>query len=233
MQHFERRRDRFDLFDRMDSPAVNLCFTMDLPDFRPWCKAQGLPPFHVLLCAVLRSVLAIPNFRYRVFEGEVIEIDRLMPSFTVTNQHHDLNFALFDWSDDLREFVRRGVAARDQAGAMLELNNAYAGLSPRQVKDQVFITLARLHLDPASGRHAGCARHPVAGLGQVQGWTERPPGAAVLGAGPPRLRRRLPHPPVGAAHRRRAGRLHAISLRLTGSGCRRQAPRCVLPGRRA
>jgi len=140
MQHFERRRDRFDLFDRMDSPAVNLCFTMDLPDFRPWCKAQGLPPFHVLLCAVLRAVLAIPNFRYRVFEGEVIEIDRLMPSFTVTNQHHDLNFALFDWSDDLREFVRRSVAARDEAGAMLELNNAYAALTPRQIKDQVFIT---------------------------------------------------------------------------------------------
>jgi len=140
MQHFERRRDRFDLFDRMDSPAVNLCFTLDLPDFRPWCKAQGLPPFHVLLCAVLRAVLAIPNFRYRVFEGEVIEIERLMPSFTVTNQYHDLNFALFDWSDELREFVQRSVAARDAAGAMLELNNAYASLSPRQLKDQVFIT---------------------------------------------------------------------------------------------
>jgi len=158
MQHFERRRDRFDLFDRMDSPAVNLCFTMDLPDFRPWCKAQGLPPFHVLLCAVLRSVLKIPNFRYRVFEGEVIEIDRLMPSFTVTNQHHDLNFALFDWSDDLHEFVRRGVVARDEAGAMLELNNAYAGLSPRQVKDQVFITCIPW-LDFTS------IQHPAATLG--------------------------------------------------------------------
>ena len=158
MQHFERRRDRFDLFDRMDSPAVNLCFTMDLPDFRPWCKAQGLLPFHVLLFAVLRSVLAIPNFRYRVFEGEVIEIDCLMPSFTVTNQHHDLNFALFDWSDDLREFVRRSVAARDQAGAMLELNNAYAGLSPRQVKDQVFITCIPW-LDFTS------IQHPAATLG--------------------------------------------------------------------
>jgi len=158
MQHFEQRRDRFDLFDRMDSPAVNLCFTMDLPDFRPWCKAQGLPPFHVLLCAVLRAVLAIPNFRYRVFEGEVIAIDRLMPSFTVTNGHHDLNFALFDWSDDLREFVRRSVAARDEAGAMLALNNAYAGLSPRQVKDQVFITCIPW-LDFTS------IQHPAAALG--------------------------------------------------------------------
>jgi chloramphenicol O-acetyltransferase type A len=140
MQHFERRRDRFDLFDRMDSPAVNLCFTLDLPDYRPWCKAQGLPPFHVLLCAVLRSILKIDNFRYRVFEGEVIRIDRLMPSFTVVNGNNDLNFALFDWSDDVREFVARSVAARDEASAMTSLNNGYAALSPREVKDQVFIT---------------------------------------------------------------------------------------------
>ena len=158
MHHFERRRDRFDLFDRMDSPAVNLCFTLELPDFRPWCKAQGLPPFHVLLCAVLRAVLAIPNFRDRVFEGEVIEIERLMPSFTVTNQYHDLNFALFDWSDELREFVKRSVAARDAAGAMLELNNAYASLSPRQLKDQVFITCIPW-LDFTS------IQHPAATLG--------------------------------------------------------------------
>ncbi|MDB5791472.1 MAG: hypothetical protein JWQ80_1496 [Massilia sp.] len=158
MHHFERRRDRFDLFDRMDSPAVNLCFTLDLPDYRPWCGQQGLAPFHVLLCAVLRSVLAIDNFRYRVFEGEVIRIERLMPSFTVVNQHNDLNFALFDWSDDLREFVARGIAARDEASSMTALNNSYAALSPRQVKDQVFITCIPW-LDFTS------IQHPMASLG--------------------------------------------------------------------
>jgi chloramphenicol O-acetyltransferase type A len=140
MQNFERRRDRFDLFNSMESPAVNLCFRMDLPDFRPWCKAQGLAPFHVLLCAVLRSILNIENFRYRVFEGEVIRIERLRPSFTVVNQHFDLNFAQFDWSDDVREFVANGQAAREEAGTMLELNRKYAGMSPREAKDQVFVT---------------------------------------------------------------------------------------------
>lgn len=140
MQNFERRRDRFEFFDRMASPAVNLCFTMDLPDFRPWCKQQGLAPFHVLLCAVLRAVLQVENFRYRVFDGEVICIDRLIPSFTVVNQHHDLNFAQFDWSDDVREFVARGQAAREEAGNMLEMNLKYRSMSPRDAKDQVFVT---------------------------------------------------------------------------------------------
>lgn len=158
MHHFERRRDRFDLFDRMDSPAVNLCFTLDLPDYRPWCKEQGLAPFHVLLCAVLRATLTIENFRYRVFEGEVIRIDRLLPSFTVVNQHDDLNFALFDWSDDLREFVARGIAARAEASSMTALNMRYAALSPRDVKDQVFVTCIPW-LDFTS------IQHPTAALG--------------------------------------------------------------------
>lgn len=137
---FERRRDRFALFDGMDSPAVNLCFPLALPDLRPWCREQGLAPFHVLLCAVLRSVLKIENFCYRILDDEVIRIDRLIPSFTVKNLHDDLNFAMFDWSDDLREFVARGRAAGAEAAAMAGLNQRYACLSPRQAKEQVFVT---------------------------------------------------------------------------------------------
>lgn len=140
MNKFELRRDRFDLFDRMDSPAVNLCFTLDLPDFRPWCKEQGLAPFHVLLCAVLRSTLKVENFRYRIVDGEVFRIEGLMPSFTVINQHQDLNFAQFAWSDDLREFVARGQAAREEASSMAALNAKYRAMSPREAKEQVFIT---------------------------------------------------------------------------------------------
>jgi chloramphenicol O-acetyltransferase len=140
MHDFERRRDRFDLFERMESPAVNLCFTLDVPDFRPWCKAQELAPFHVMLCAVLRAVLKVENFRYRVVDGEVVRIDRLAPSFTVMNRHGDLNFATFDWSDDVREFVARGLAARDAASNMTELNIRYRSLSSRAAKEQVFVT---------------------------------------------------------------------------------------------
>ncbi|MCC2957952.1 hypothetical protein LK542_20230 [Massilia sp. IC2-477] len=140
MESFERRRDRFALFDAMDSAAVNICFPLELPEFRPWCKQQGLAPFHVLLYAVLRSVLKVENFRYRILDGEVIRIERLIPSFTVVNQHNDLNFAQFDWADDLREFVARGVAAREDASNMAALNMEYAARTPLQAKEQVFIT---------------------------------------------------------------------------------------------
>jgi chloramphenicol O-acetyltransferase type A len=137
---FELRRDRFALFNAMDSAAVNICFNMTLPDFRPWCKEQGLPPFHVMLRSVLRAVLAIDNFRYRLWQDEVIRIDRLIPSFTVVNQHGDLNFAQFDWVDDLRGFVAASVAARDEAATMTTLNMSHRFSEPRALLDQVFIT---------------------------------------------------------------------------------------------
>jgi chloramphenicol O-acetyltransferase type A len=140
MQKFDLRRDRFALFNGMDSPAVNITFNMTLPDFRPWCKTQGLPPFHVMLCAVLRAVLAIENFRYRLWQDEVICIDRLHPSFTVINQHNDLNFAQFDWTDDLRAFVAASVAARDEAVNMTAMNTMQRTCGARDNKDQVFIT---------------------------------------------------------------------------------------------
>ena len=140
MQNFENRRDRFELFQRMDSPALNLTFTLDLPDFRAWCKEQGLPVFHVMLYAVLNSVLKIENFRYRILDGEVIRVDRISPSFTAKNQHDDLNFAMFEWADDLREFVARSHAAGKKASEMVELNDEYKFNTPREAKEQVFIT---------------------------------------------------------------------------------------------
>lgn len=140
MDKFEQRRDRFALFDGMDSPALNLCFPLALPDFRPWCREQELAPFHVLLCATLRAILAVENFRWRILDGEVIRVERLTPSFTVKNINDDLNFAMFDWSDDLREFVARGRAAGIAAANMTALNRQYAALSPREAKDQVFVT---------------------------------------------------------------------------------------------
>lgn len=140
MEKFERRRDRFALFDGMDSPALNLCFSLELPDFRPWCRAQELAPFHVLLCATLRAILKIENFCWRVHDGEVMRVERLIPSFTVKNQNDDLNFAMFDWSDDVREFVARGRAAGIAASGMTALNRQYAMLSPRAAKEQVFVT---------------------------------------------------------------------------------------------
>ena len=140
MHNFERRRDRYDLFASFENPLVNLSFDMALPDFRPYCKERQLPPFHFLLYCALNSLKEIDNFMYRIYEDEVIRIDDFYGSYTVINQHGDLNFARFTMSSELGEFIARSVQAKQIAETSEKLINSNGDLSPRDAKNNVNVT---------------------------------------------------------------------------------------------
>ena len=140
MQNFEKRRDRFDAFNAFENPLINLSFELDLPDFRPWCKAHQLPPFHFLLYCVLTTVREHDNFLYRIYEGEVIKIDEFFGSYTVINQDNNLNYTRFTMSADMNQFIARSIAARQVAETSGPLVNTAAALSPREQKNHIFIT---------------------------------------------------------------------------------------------
>jgi chloramphenicol O-acetyltransferase len=101
MQNFEKRRDRYNAFASFENPLVNLSFELEVPEFRPYCKQQGLPPFHFFLYHVLHALKGIDNFMYRIHQGEVIKIDDFWASYTVINQDQNLNFARFEMTEDL------------------------------------------------------------------------------------------------------------------------------------
>jgi chloramphenicol O-acetyltransferase type A len=140
MKNFESRRDRFEAFSRYDNPLINLSMELELPDYRPFCKANGLPPFHVFLYCLLTTVPTIDNFMYRVLDGEVIKIDTFPASYTVVNEDNNLNYASFAMSQDLLEFVARSVAAGAVARATRALVNDNASFSARQLKENIYTT---------------------------------------------------------------------------------------------
>jgi len=140
MHNFELRRDRFEIFNSFDNPLINLSFDLEVPDFRPWCKAQNLPPFHVFLYCVLHSIQAIDNFMYRILDGEVIRIDSVFASYTVLNGDNNLNFARFDMSDDLGEFVARSLQAKAVAEAATQLINTGREQSALDQRRHVHVT---------------------------------------------------------------------------------------------
>ena len=140
MENFEHRRDRFEAFCRFDNPLINISMTLTLPDFRPFCKARQLPPFHVFLYCLLHSVRGIDNFLYRIHEGEVIKIDEFFGAYTVLNLDNNLNYARFTMSDELGQFIARSVAAGAVARASRPLINQGSDLSPRELKNNVYTT---------------------------------------------------------------------------------------------
>ena len=140
MHNFEKRRDRYERFAAYANPLVNLSFDMTVPDFRPWCKAQQLPPFHFFLYCVLHAVKGIDNFMYRIHHGDVIKIDDFWGSYTVINHEHNVNYARFLISPDLREFIARSLEAKRIAEATGALSNASETLSERERKNNIHIT---------------------------------------------------------------------------------------------
>lgn len=140
MDAFEFRRDRYDAFSKYQNPLLNLSVVVQLPEFRRYCKARQLPPFHFLLYCLYMSVGEVENFLYREFEGEVIKIDNFYGSYTVINLDNNLNYARFDMSSDRAEFVSRSLAAGVMARASRKFINTGRDLSPREQKDNVYTT---------------------------------------------------------------------------------------------
>src|SRR5471032_1049517 len=115
MHNFEKRRDRYERFAAYENPLVNLSFDMTVPDFRPWCKAQQLPPFHFFLYCVHHAIKGIDNFMYRVHDGEVIKIDDFWGSYTVIIHDQNANDTRVVAPPVLQECSARSVDSKRSA----------------------------------------------------------------------------------------------------------------------
>ena len=140
MKNFEKRRDRYELFSSFENPLVNLNFLLDVPDFRPWCRARQVPVFHFFLYCVLNTVKRSDNFMYRIHDGEVIKIDDFPASYTVINGDDNLNYTRFEMTDQLDLFIARSLEAKRIAEASSRLINTGEGESALQQRHNIFIT---------------------------------------------------------------------------------------------
>lgn len=140
MKNFDKRRDRFEFFESFENPLLNLCFDFEVDDFRIYCKANSIPPFHFFLFCLMGSLNEIDNFKYRIYQGKVIKIEELFGSYTVLNEENNFNFTRFKVSPVLSEFLASSLDAKRASEESLPLINTGTELSEREIKNYVFIT---------------------------------------------------------------------------------------------
>lgn len=140
MENFYKREDRFNFFETFENPLLNLCFELEVDDFTPYCKKNGIPVSHFFLYALFMGLDQIDNFKYRIYEGKVIKIEKYFGSYTVIDENNLFNYTRFEIDSDLRTFVDRSLKARDEAMGSEALINTGAELPVREMKNYVFIT---------------------------------------------------------------------------------------------
>lgn len=103
------RRDHFNVFSAFDQPHFNMCANVDLSTFYPFVKRRGFSFTVALVYAITRASNAIPEFRQRIREGEVIEHEIVHPSGTILVDEDRFSFCTFDYYEDFSEFAPRAA----------------------------------------------------------------------------------------------------------------------------
>lgn len=101
------RREHFELFNTFNHPHFNLCANMDLTAFHPYIKEKGISFSAAVIYVISRAANAIPEFRQRMREGEIVEHETVSPSVTILVKNDLFSFCTIDYRRDFNEFADR------------------------------------------------------------------------------------------------------------------------------
>jgi len=103
------RREHFKLFRAFDHPHLGLCANVDLTAFYPVVKERGFSFTVAIVYVLARGANAIPEFRYRIRPGEVVEHEIVHPSGTILVDEDLFTFCTFEYVEDFSEFAVRAA----------------------------------------------------------------------------------------------------------------------------
>ena len=103
------RFEHFKLFNAYDHPHFGITANVDLTAFYPLVKQRGIPFTVATVYVLARAANDIPEFRYRIRAGEVVEHEIVHPSTTILTGKDLFSFCTFDYVEKFAEFTANAV----------------------------------------------------------------------------------------------------------------------------
>ncbi|MEO7538535.1 MAG: CatA-like O-acetyltransferase [Pyrinomonadaceae bacterium] len=108
------RRSTYEFFKDYEDPFFNFTANVDVSNIYRYCKENRLAfSLSALYCSLV-AANEIREFRIRLFEGRLVEFDRIDATQTILNDDETFSFAYFEMKDDVFEFNRCGKDAIQQ-----------------------------------------------------------------------------------------------------------------------
>lgn len=104
MQNWSRL-EHFKFFSTFNHPHFNMCVNVDLTRFQPHIKHHGLSFTVTIVYIISRAANAVPEFRYRIRDDEVVVHDIVSPSLTILVNDDLFSFCTIDYCQDFKEFA--------------------------------------------------------------------------------------------------------------------------------
>ena len=102
------RQKHFEFFNNMNHPHFNITANVDITHFLPFLKKNKLPLTASIVYLVSRTANEIPEFKWRIREGKIVEHETVQPSFTVFTEVADVfSFCTVDYEKDAKKFIQK------------------------------------------------------------------------------------------------------------------------------
>jgi len=106
MQNWSRW-EHFDFFNEFNHPHFSICANVELTRLYPFVKGHGYSLNAAIIYVVSRAANAVPEFCYRIKDGEVVEHETVSPAVTILMANDLFSFCTIDYSPNFTEFAAR------------------------------------------------------------------------------------------------------------------------------
>lgn len=127
------RRQQFEFFSQYGQPHFGMCANVDATTFYPAVKQSGYSLTIAIVYVITRASNAVPAFRYRMREQDVVEHNAVSSGFTILVEKDLFSFCVVDYTEDSFEF-----AANAAAGIRAVRENPWISRPPRD--DVLYMT---------------------------------------------------------------------------------------------
>ncbi len=148
-----KRKRHYELFKDYENPRFSLTANVDVTWLLAFAKREQRSFFSLFLFHVVRSLNAIPEFKTRIRDGEIVIHDVIHPSYTVLDKDELFGFVTTTFIDDRERFC---------TAVAMDLDKAKAGASLTDIpgKDDLVYVSALPWLSFSGITHPRAARHP-------------------------------------------------------------------------
>jgi chloramphenicol O-acetyltransferase type A len=111
------RREHYKIYSGFDHPHFGMTANLDVTKFQPLVKQFGYSTTVAIVYLITRTANALPEFRYRIRAGVVVEHEIVHPSTTILAQNDLFSFCFFDYYEDFASFATSSAERIAQAKA--------------------------------------------------------------------------------------------------------------------
>ena len=102
------RKKQFDFFKDYEDPFFNINLNLDITHLHAFCKSNDLSVILSLYYYAMRTAQNITEFRLRLIEGEVFDVENMTIGSTILNEDKSFSFCYFPMTDSVQSYNSMG-----------------------------------------------------------------------------------------------------------------------------